>query len=60
VTDLAAAVAAGGGVTHAEVLAAFAANLPKLRELLVRTLAGLPAAQGDCACGDRGGLPLVP
>ena len=43
VTDLDAGVEAGEGVTHAEVLAAFAANLPRLRELLVAT-AG-PAAR---------------
>jgi 5'-methylthioadenosine phosphorylase len=57
VTDLDAGVEAGAGVTHAEVLDAFAANLPRLRDLLVSTLALLPAAQGDCPCGDRGGLP---
>ncbi len=57
VTDLDAGVEAGAGVTHAEVLEAFAANLPRLRELLVATLGRLPAEQGDCACGDRSGLP---
>jgi 5'-methylthioadenosine phosphorylase len=57
VTDLDAGVEAGQGVTHEEVLAAFAANLPRLRELLVATLAGLPQVQGDCTCGDRSGLP---
>lgn len=57
VTDLDAGVEAGAGVTHAEVLAAFAANLPRLRELLVATLAALPAEQGNCPCGDRTGLP---
>jgi 5'-methylthioadenosine phosphorylase len=51
VTDLDAGVAAGEGVTHAEVLATFAANLPRLRELLVATLLRLPAEQGDCTCG---------
>jgi 5'-methylthioadenosine phosphorylase len=51
VTDLDAGVEAGEGVTHAEVLATFAANLPRLRELLVATLRGLPAEQGDCTCG---------
>jgi 5'-methylthioadenosine phosphorylase len=50
VTDLDAGVAAGEGVTHAEVLATFAANLPRLRELLVATLHRLPVEQGDCAC----------
>jgi len=57
VTDLDAGVEAGSGVTHAEVLAAFADNLPRLRELLVATLEGLPAEQGDCVCGDTSWLP---
>jgi 5'-methylthioadenosine phosphorylase len=51
VTDLDAGVEAGAGVTHAEVLEQFAANLPRLRELLVATVERLPAEQGDCACG---------
>jgi 5'-methylthioadenosine phosphorylase len=51
VTDLDAGVEAGAGVTHAAVLAQFAANLPVLRELLVATVAALPAAQDDCSCG---------
>ncbi|HEY2272072.1 MAG TPA: S-methyl-5'-thioadenosine phosphorylase [Jatrophihabitantaceae bacterium] len=51
VTDLDAGVAAGEGVTHAEVLATFAANVPRLRELLVATLHRVPAEQGDCTCG---------
>ena len=51
VTDLDAGVEAGSGVTHAEVLEQFAANLPHLRELLVATVERLPAEQGDCACG---------
>ncbi|HEX2904990.1 MAG TPA: S-methyl-5'-thioadenosine phosphorylase [Jatrophihabitans sp.] len=50
VTDLDAGVEAGQGVTHAEVLRMFAANLPRLRELLVATLAELPAEQGQCGC----------
>jgi 5'-methylthioadenosine phosphorylase len=57
VTDLDAGVEAGAGVTHAEVLAAFAANLPRLRDLLVHTLARLPGDQGDCACADVSALP---
>ena len=57
VTDLDAGVEAGEGVTHHEVLAAFAANLPRLRELLLATLAALPAEQGDCACGDVSAHP---
>ncbi|SDJ49441.1 methylthioadenosine phosphorylase [Frankineae bacterium MT45] len=50
VTDLDAGVEAGGGVTHGEVLAAFARNLPLLRDLLADTLTNLPDLQGDCAC----------
>ena len=57
VTDLDAGVEAGEGVTHAEVLATFAANLPRLRDLLVATLDRLPAEQGDCVCGDTSALP---
>jgi 5'-methylthioadenosine phosphorylase len=57
VTDLDAGVEAGHGVTHAEVLETFAANLPRLRELLVATLERLPAAQGDCVCADLSGAP---
>ncbi|MEO6704025.1 MAG: S-methyl-5'-thioadenosine phosphorylase [Jatrophihabitantaceae bacterium] len=51
VTDHDAGVEAGQGVTHAEVLEIFAQNLPKMRELLLATLAELPAEQGDCGCG---------
>ncbi len=51
VTDLDAGVEAGAGVTHAEVMSTFAANIPRLRELLVATLARLPLEQGDCVCG---------
>ncbi|MDQ2837966.1 MAG: S-methyl-5'-thioadenosine phosphorylase [Actinomycetota bacterium] len=50
VTDHDAGVEAGQGVTHAEVLEKFAENLPRLRGLLIATLAGLPAEQGDCGC----------
>jgi 5'-methylthioadenosine phosphorylase len=57
VTDLDAGVEVGGGVTHAEVLAAFAQNLPRLRELLVATLGVLPREQGDCPCGDTSAHP---
>jgi 5'-methylthioadenosine phosphorylase len=58
VTDHDAGVEAGSGVTHAEVLATFAANLPKLRDLLTATLAELPGEQGDCRCADFGATPL--
>lgn len=57
VTDLDAGVEAGQGVTHAEVLTAFAANLPRLRELLVATIEAMPAQQGDCPCGDTSAHP---
>ncbi len=50
VTDLDAGVEAGEGVTHADVLAMFAENLPRLREVLVATLAELPADAGACSC----------
>jgi 5'-methylthioadenosine phosphorylase len=50
VTDHDAGVEVGHGVTHAEVLEAFAANLPTMRDLLVATLAELPTEQGDCGC----------
>lgn len=52
VTDLDAGVEAGSGVTHAEVLEQFAANLPRLRELLVATIERLPPDQtASCECG---------
>lgn len=51
VTDLDAGVEAGEGVTHADVLAEFARNLPGLRELLIATVERLPVDQGDCSCG---------
>lgn len=57
VTDLDAGVEAGSGVTHAEVLAAFAANLPRLRELLIGTLSRLPRSQDDCGCANTSGYP---
>jgi 5'-methylthioadenosine phosphorylase len=57
VTDLDAGVEAGSGVNFAEVLANFAANLPRLRELLIGTLKRLPAVQGDCSCADTSGNP---
>jgi 5'-methylthioadenosine phosphorylase len=57
VTDLDAGVEAGEGVTHAEVLETFAANLPKLRALLVDTLERLPADQDEHLCTERPGFP---
>ncbi len=58
VTDLDAGVEAGHGVTHAQVLAAFATNLPRLRELLLATLDRLPDRPGDCGCADGAGAPI--
>jgi 5'-methylthioadenosine phosphorylase len=58
VTDLDAGVDAGEGVTHAEVLAAFSANLPRLRELLIATVERLPAQPGDCGCAAGAGAPI--
>lgn len=55
VTDLDAGVEAGEGVTHEEVLAQFAANLPRLRELLVATVTAAPTDQSACDCGDESG-----
>jgi 5'-methylthioadenosine phosphorylase len=57
VTDLDAGVETGEGVTQSAVLEAFAANLPRLRALLLATLGRLPVSQDDCPCGDRAGLP---
>jgi 5'-methylthioadenosine phosphorylase len=52
VTDLDAGVEAGSGVTHAQVLEQFAANLPRLRTLLEATIEQLPPGQTElCECG---------
>ena len=54
VTDLDAGVEGGESVTHAEVLAMFAANLDRLKELLAAAVAELPPYESDreatCAC----------
>ncbi|MDQ6938411.1 MAG: 5'-methylthioadenosine phosphorylase, partial [Actinomycetota bacterium] len=50
VTDLDAGVDSGHGVTHAEVLEQFAANLPRLRAVLMATVGALPPTQDGCAC----------
>jgi 5'-methylthioadenosine phosphorylase len=57
VTDLDAGVEEGEGVTHGEVLEQFAANLPRLRELLVATLAAAPSDQAGCDCATLSGRP---
>jgi 5'-methylthioadenosine phosphorylase len=49
VTDMDAGVEAGSGVGQEEVFALFAANLDRLRGLLVRVIGGLPDADG-CGC----------
>ncbi|MEV6207981.1 S-methyl-5'-thioadenosine phosphorylase [Kitasatospora sp. NPDC051914] len=49
VTDLDAGVETGEGVTHAEVLEVFARNVDRLRTVLFKALADLPAAR-DCVC----------
>ncbi|MEV7025197.1 S-methyl-5'-thioadenosine phosphorylase [Kitasatospora sp. NPDC093558] len=63
VTDLDAGVEAGEGVTHAEVLKAFAGNVDRLRTVLFKALESLPADR-DCVCshaldGLTTGLPGV-
>jgi len=54
VTDLDAGVEGGESVTHAEVMAKFAANLDRLKELLAAAVAELPPYQPDdeasCVC----------
>ncbi|MGH3341390.1 MAG: S-methyl-5'-thioadenosine phosphorylase [Carbonactinosporaceae bacterium] len=50
VTDLDAGVETGGGVTQEEVFRTFAANLTRLRDVLLDLLSALPA-QRSCPCG---------
>lgn len=50
VTDLDAGVEAGGGVTHAEVLQVFAANIEQLKVVLTDAVTTLPRDAADCAC----------
>ncbi|GAA1080847.1 MULTISPECIES: S-methyl-5'-thioadenosine phosphorylase [Kitasatospora] len=64
VTDLDAGVETGEGVTHAEVLEVFARNVDRLRTVLFKAVADLPAAR-DCVCshaldGLETGLAGVP
>jgi 5'-methylthioadenosine phosphorylase len=49
VTDLDAGVEEGEGVTHEEVLRVFAANVSRLRDLLVGVIGDLPLTR-DCPC----------
>ena len=59
VTDLDAGVEAGQGVTHEEVLRMFAAHLPRMRDLIVATVAELPERQTDCPCASvLDGVPV--
>jgi 5'-methylthioadenosine phosphorylase len=50
VTDLDAGVEGDHGVTQDEVFAVFAANIERMRALLLRTVAALPD-EPDCRCG---------
>ncbi|MFE7130511.1 S-methyl-5'-thioadenosine phosphorylase [Streptomyces sp. NPDC057638] len=49
VTDHDAGVEVGGGVTHEEVLTAFAENVGRLRQVLFGAVKGLPTER-DCLC----------
>ena len=49
VTDTDAGVEEGDGVTHAEVFRVFAANLARLREVLLQAISEVPAER-DCPC----------
>lgn len=58
VTDTDAGVAEGEGVTQAEVFEVFAANVARLREVLVKAVGALPAVR-SCPCQHAvDGLPL--
>jgi 5'-methylthioadenosine phosphorylase len=50
VTDTDAGIEEGEGVTHAEVLAAFGANVARLRSLVLDVIAALPQER-TCPCG---------
>jgi 5'-methylthioadenosine phosphorylase len=50
VTDLDAGLEHGEGVTHDEVLQVFAANMDKIRALLLDVVVALPGASTDCSC----------
>jgi 5'-methylthioadenosine phosphorylase len=50
VTDLDAGLEHGDGVTHDEVLRVFAANMDKVRALLLDLVVALPAETADCSC----------
>ena len=50
VTDLDAGLEQGAGVTQAEVLEVFAANIEVMRSLLRDTIGALPDPEADCSC----------
>jgi 5'-methylthioadenosine phosphorylase len=52
VTDRDAGVSGDESVSQAEVFAAFAANIDRLRDLLVGVISGLPAERPSCGCAD--------
>jgi 5'-methylthioadenosine phosphorylase len=59
VTDTDAGVEAGEGVTTAEVFEVFAANIKRLRELVIQIIAALPDEREDDLCAHAvDGLPL--
>ena len=59
VTDSDAGLEGEGGVAHTDVLAVFADNIDRMRALLLRTIAALPAADADCRCRHAlDGIPL--
>ena len=58
VTDTDAGAVEGAGVTQAEVFETFAANVPRLRELVVKIIESLPMER-DCPCpGALDGIKL--
>jgi 5'-methylthioadenosine phosphorylase len=50
VTDLDAGLEHGEGVTHDEVLRVFAANIEKVRSVLLDAVVALPPTGADCSC----------
>ena len=59
VTDTDAGIEEGEGVTAAEVFEVFAANIKRLRDLVARIIAALPAEREDDLCAHAvDGLPL--
>ena len=59
VTDTDAGVEEGEGVTAAEVFEVFAANIKRLRDLVIQIIAALPAEREDDLCAHAvDGLPL--